>query len=199
MKFLAFSDLHGDLRRAEVLLQTEADLYVAVGDIVNASRDDLIAFFRVVGRRPFFMIPGNNELPEWIPNYFNLHGERKTFMGITFGGLGGSPTTPFGTIFEWEEDYAYEVLEKLGYVDVLVSHTPPRGTQLAFTRTGTDAGSEAVLWYIEEYVPRVAVVGHIHEREGLTERIGGTIVFNPGRRGAIVDISPSGEPRILWL
>jgi len=199
MRFLAFSDIHGDWERLKVLLSTEADLYVSAGDVANGNRDDFILFMRLCGRKPVLAVPGNNELPEWIPNYMNLHGEKKNVQGIVFGGIGGSPRTPFNTIFEWEEDYAYEVLERVGYVDVLVSHAPPKGTRLALTYSGIDAGSEAVRWYIEEYVPRIVVVGHIHEREGMVERIGGTLLVNPGKKGAIVDISPSGEPQILWL
>ena len=198
MRFLAFADLHGDFRRLEVLLNTSADAYVNAGDVTHGSREEFIQFMRICGRRTCLSVPGNNELPDWIPNYMNLHGERKTVLGITFGGLGGSPPTPFNTIFEWDEDYAYEILEKIGYVDVLVSHAPPKGTTLAFTYSGTDAGSEAVRWYIEEYVPRIAIVGHIHEREGYKETMGGTIVVNPGRRGLIVEIEPSGEPKLLW-
>ncbi len=199
MRFLTFSDIHGDFTAVKKLLATDVDLYVSVGDISRGDRDSFIEFMRLCGQKRVFAVPGNNDRPEWIPNYMNLHGEKKTFMGVTFGGLGGSPRTPFNTIFEWEEDYAYEVLEKIGYVDVLVSHAPPSGTVLSLTYSGKEAGSEAVRWYIEEYVPSVAVVGHIHERGGKTEKLGGTTVINPGKSGAIIEISPGEEPRILWL
>ena len=114
------------------------------------------------------------------------------------GGIGGSPITPFGTVFEWEEEYAYEVLENLGYVDLFLSHTPPKGTRLALTRTGIDAGSEAVAWYIETFAPAVALVGHIHERAHRKEKIGGTLIYNPGK-GSIVSLNPSGEISIHEL
>ena len=196
MRFLAFSDIHGDWSRLKTLLTTKVDLYVSAGDIANGRRDEFILFMRECGQRTCLAVPGNNERPEWIPNYMNLHGEKKVVMGVTFGGLGGSPKTPFNTVFEWEEEYAYGVLERLGYVDVLVSHAPPKGTTLSLTKTGIDAGSEAVRWYIEEYVPLLVIVGHIHEREGVKEKIGGSLVYNPGKRGAIVDYRGSGEFRI---
>jgi Icc-related predicted phosphoesterase len=199
MRFLAFSDIHGDLNRVRTLLSTDVDLFLCAGDVANGSRDLFIEFSRIVGRKHLLMVPGNNERPEWIPNYMNLHGERKQFMGIVFGGLGGSPPTPFNTVFEWEEDYAYEVLERIGYVDVFLSHTPPKGTKLSYTYSGLDVGSEAVRWYIEEYVPRIAVVGHVHEREGMTDKVLSTPLVNPGKKGVIVEVNQAGEPRILWL
>ena len=199
MRFLAFSDIHGDWKRVKILLSTDVDLYVCAGDISNDNRDQFIEFLRIIRGKELYMVPGNRDRPEWIPNYMNIHGEKKTYMGITFGGLGGSPITPFETIFEWEEDHAYQILEKIGYVDVFVSHAPPKGTKLSLTFSGKEAGSEAVRWYIEEYVPRIAIVGHIHEREGLSEKVLSTPVINPGKKGAIIEISQGGEPRILWL
>jgi len=190
VRLLAFGDLHGDLEWAKTLLSSSVDVYICVGDVGNGDRETVIKFLRLVGNNRLFMVPGNNELPQWIPNYFSVHGEKKKIMGVTIGGIGGSPLTPFRTIFEWDEEYAYDILEGLGYVDIFVSHAPPKGTRLALTKTGVDAGSEAVLWYIENYAPPLALVGHIHERSHLKERIGGTLVYNPGR-GSIIDFSLS--------
>lgn len=198
VRILAFTDLHGDIRWAKTLFSGPADLYLCLGDVTNGNRDDLINFLRVVGHRKFLMVPGNNELPRWIPNYFSVHGDKKNFMGVVIGGIGGSPVTPFGTVFEWDEDYAYETLENLGYVDIFLSHTPPKGTRLAITKSGVDAGSEAVLWYIETFAPLLALVGHIHERSYLKEYVGGTLVYNPGR-GSVIDFSLNGEISIHEL
>jgi Icc-related predicted phosphoesterase len=38
MKALIFSDIHGDLRALARLMDTEADYYVAAGDLVNFGR-----------------------------------------------------------------------------------------------------------------------------------------------------------------
>ncbi len=199
MRVLSFSDLHNDVERFMLLMESNADLYIGAGDLVSGNRDLLNTMLREVGNKPFLMVPGNNELPSWIPAHYNLHGKMVEMEGIRFGGLGGSPITPFETIFEWEEDYAFKVLEEMGYVDVLVSHTPPWGSKLSLTRMGKDIGSEAVRWYVDEFRPRVVIAGHVHERAGMEDRMGRTLMFNPGRIGAILSINPDGSSHISWL
>ena len=186
MRVLAFSDIHGDWNALSRLLSFDADAFIGVGDATNGDRDEFLQFLRMFSGKRLLYVPGNNELPNWIPLDVSLHERKVGLGGITIGGLGGSPKTPFNTIFEWEEEYAYKALEKLGYVDVLVSHTPPKGTDHALTYSGIDAGSEAIKWYMETYEPRLILTGHIHERGGLIKKYGNTVVANPYKRGVIV-------------
>ena len=41
---------------------------------------------------------------------------------------------------------------------------------------------------IEEFQPDVFIAGHIHEAEGLSEKIGKTRVYNVGRKGRIIEL-----------
>ncbi len=192
MIILVFSDVHDDREVVKRLKDEKADLVIFAGDAGSKEMVDLIA--ETLGER-LLMVPGNNELPDWIPEEVSVHGRVVERNGLRIGGLGGSLKTPFGTIFEWDEDYARSVLSSLGSVDILVSHTPPAGTVLARTRSGEDIGSYAVREYIEENKPSLVITGHVHERGGISIALGKTVIVNPGKRGAI--LSPDGS--VLFL
>ncbi|HIP74091.1 MAG TPA: YfcE family phosphodiesterase [Euryarchaeota archaeon] len=192
MRFLAFSDIHNDWQALRTLTKIEADAYICAGDLTVSGKDidTAIEILQPVKDR-LYIVPGNNELPEQLQKHFpnTVHGRVVEFEGLKIGGIGGSPKTPWDTPFEWDENCAYRLLAELGKVDVFISHAPPKGTKLARTSGGVDAGSEAVRWYIESYQPEFAVVGHVHERAGITINIGKTAVFNPGPKGRMVEIN----------
>ena len=62
MRLLVFSDIHSDLRALERLLDIEADLYVAAGDMVSWARS-LDKVGELLARRAgsVHVIPGNHE------------------------------------------------------------------------------------------------------------------------------------------
>lgn len=76
-------------------------------------------------------------------------------------------------------------LKRLGNVDILIHHQPPYGIldkvgPLAPKHwRGKHAGSETILNYINQFHPKYAFCGHIHEGEGF-KRIGKTEVYNLG-------------------
>ena len=184
MRVLAFSDVHGDWGALERIVKTEADLYVCLGDLTfgEVGIERAAEYLNTLPR--LLCVPGNNERPETLRKLLRhpvLHGERVEVDGVVFGGIGGSPHTPFHTIHEWAEEEAWALLERMGRVDVLLSHAPPAGTPLALTRSGVDAGSKAVREYILTFRPRIALVGHVHERAGERYVLGDTTVINPGK------------------
>lgn len=193
MRMVAFSDIHGDWSALRNLVEGGSEFFVCAGDLTFDGKELSTAvdvLNPVKGR--LFIIPGNNETPEEIQKYFPnaVHGKTLEIEGLKIGGLGGSLRTPWDTLFEWDEDYAYKILEGLGSVDVFVAHSPPKGTELARISQGIDVGSEAIRWYIEENQPEYAVVGHIHERAGVVENVGKTTVINPGKGGKTITINP---------
>jgi len=193
VELLAFSDIHNDWHALKALTRERADAFICAGDLTFSERElETAAEILSPVKDVLFIVPGNNELPEHLRELFPhaVHGRVAEFMGLRIGGIGGSPRTPWNTLFEWDEEYAYGLLEGLGEVDIFVAHAPPRGTGLARTASGVDAGSEAIRWYVEQYQPEYAVVGHIHERAGTVERVGKTVVFNPGPKGKLLRISP---------
>jgi hypothetical protein len=62
-------------------------------------------------------------------------------------------------------------------IDVLITHTPPRGHG-DLTSTGEHVGSTALLAAIEGKQPALAVFGHIHEGRGRPTRAARTLCAN---------------------
>ncbi|MDX6628404.1 MAG: hypothetical protein QOH00_650 [Gaiellales bacterium] len=62
-------------------------------------------------------------------------------------------------------------------IDILVTHTPPRGHGDR-TEAGEHVGSTALLETIERRRPPLAVFGHIHEGRGEPTREGRTLCAN---------------------
>ena len=77
MKLLIFSDIHSDLGALERLMETEADYYVAAGDLVNFGRG-LERCGEILKRRAerVYVMPGNHETAAQIAEFcsqFGLH------------------------------------------------------------------------------------------------------------------------------
>ncbi|MCX8183809.1 MAG: metallophosphoesterase family protein [Crenarchaeota archaeon] len=199
MRVFACTDVHLRLSLLEEALKTskDADLAVFLGDLtvygkgLDAGLEKLKALNDNV-----FIIPGNNETPEELGHKASilgivcLHGEKKVFKGFTFAGVGGSLPTPFNTPFEIGEDEFKRVLSGFKGLNrlVLLSHTPPFNTSLDLTSMGEHIGSVELRRFIEEESPLACLCGHVHERAGLSERIGETLVINPGPRGMLIEL-----------
>jgi len=71
---------------------------------------------------------------------------------------------------------------------ILVSHSPPHGTSCDVIHTRVHVGSRALRRYVETRRPPLVLSGHIHESPRVTstyhDRIGSTVVVNPGQFGA---------------
>jgi len=50
------------------------------------------------------------------------------------------------------------------------------------------AGSEGVKKAIDLLKPDIAICGHVHEAEGIEERIGSTKLINVGKSGKIIEL-----------
>jgi Icc-related predicted phosphoesterase len=68
---------------------------------------------------------------------------------------------------------------------IMVTHTHPEGSVLGL---GVFPGSDGVKKAINEFKPDIHLCGHIHETEGIEEKIGKTRVINVGRRGKIIEV-----------
>ncbi len=196
MKILLFSDIHGDRRTLERLLDREADLYIAAGDLATWSRG-LDAMGEVLARRAAstWVLPGNHESAPDVERLCKLHGmqnlHERSFVvdGITIAGLGYSNPTPFDTPGEYTEVQIEAKLAPFAKTKplVMVCHCPPRNTLLDQIKPGVHAGSEAIARFIERVQPAYFFCGHIHEAEGVEVRIGSTVAVNVGKRGYLLD------------
>jgi len=67
----------------------------------------------------------------------------------------------------------------------LVSHLHAAGTKAEFSGI---PGDEVVREAIDEFKPDLLIAAHIHESEGIEDKIGGTRVVQVGRRGKIIEV-----------
>ncbi|RJS84640.1 hypothetical protein CW702_02165 [Candidatus Bathyarchaeota archaeon] len=193
---LALTDLHGRLGAAQELAykaeEENVDVIIICGDITHfgTSQDakTILSQFTPL-RKPVLFVPGNCDPPSLVAVEVDgaecVHGSCRTFSGVAFIGVGGSPKTPFHTPFELEEHVILELLEK-GLEEApeenklfIISHSPPKDTSVDLTWFKVHGGSVSVRKFVEERKPSILVCGHIHEARG-KERIGETTVVNPG-------------------
>jgi Icc-related predicted phosphoesterase len=164
---------------------TEGQMYMWKQGVLGVLR-----IFAEVGV-PVLWVGGNHDMPntqahllgETPANAINVDGRRETVGGWTVGGLGGSPDK-FGWPYEWEEKDARRcLLEDVGDVDVLLTHTPALGC-LDRTLRGEHVGSPAIMEQVSAHY--FVVCGHIHEALGIEKvqhPLGVTMLGNAGAIG----------------
>lgn len=195
MRVLLFSDIHSDLRALEALMATEADYYIAAGDLVNWSRGlDAVGEMMKRHQGRLSVIPGNHESEADISafaakfGFHAAHGEAIELGGKRFGFLGYSNITPFDTPGEYSEEELARRLHRLTppALDVLVCHCPPKDTRLDQSAPGKHFGSTAIRAFLDAEQPPLFFCGHIHEAAGQEDRLGQTLGRNLGRKGYLL-------------
>ena len=199
MRLLIFSDIHGDVRALERLMNTEADYYFAAGDLATFSRG-LERAAPVLKRKAekVYVLPGNRESESDIAGFcaangfHDFHGRRMEIDGWNVAGLGYSAPTPFNTPGEYTEEEIARRLEPFSGLKplVLICHYPPLNTALDQIRRGLHAGSRAIREFIEREQPEHFFCDHIHEAEGAAVQIGPTRAVNAGKTGFLLDLPP---------
>jgi Icc-related predicted phosphoesterase len=198
MRIVALADLHGETAPSP-RVSTElaaADVVLLAGDVTHfgnarAAADVIGAVRRHNGR--VLAVPGNCDGPE-VGAYLagegiSLDVRHVMVDGIAFAGVGGSLPCPGRTPNEiTEAEFAEYLVQAVAGVEaetplVLLVHQPPFGTAADLAGDGRHVGSEEMRVFIVERQPLVCFAGHIHEARG-KDRIGDTIVLNPGRLSA---------------
>ncbi len=197
MNLLIFSDIHGDWKSLDQLLDIEADYYIAAGDQVTWGKgiDRCGAILQRRAER-VYVLPGNHESVDQIAGMCARYG-LNDFHGRHFqagkwrvAGLGYSNPTPFNTPGEYSEPEIAARLERFSDLKplVLICHAPPYDTALDRIRTGLHAGSTAVRDFLAAREPDYFFCGHIHEAEGAAVEIGRTRARNVGKRGYLLEL-----------
>ncbi len=200
MKILAAGDIHGDIglvkKLADKAKKEKVDLVVLCGDITyqEQSTDNLIGPFKDSAKQ-VLLIPGNHETiatTSFLAQLYdikNLHGYSVVYDDVGFFGAGGANIG----LFQLEEGELFDLLKK-GFEGVkkakkriMVTHVHPSGSKMEHF-THFFKGSTAVRKAIEEFKPDILLCSHVHEAEGIEEKIGNTLVINVGKNGKILDI-----------
>ena len=200
MKILAASDIHGDINLVKTLAEKaekeNVDLVVLCGDLTfsEQSTAGIIGPF-VKRNKKVLLIPGNHETPataDFLAELYgavNLHGYSYKMKDI---GLFGCGSANIGH-FQLSEAEIFDLLKKsYKYIKdskkkIMVTHVHPKGSSME-RLTNFFPGSSGVTKAIRELKPDLLLCGHVHEAEGIEEKIDNTLVINVGRNGKIIEI-----------
>lgn len=199
MKILAVSDVHGDSHAMETLAEKAAkekvDLVVFAGDLAHeqtGSVEGLLGPFRAKGLE-IGLIPGNHDSLADITflaeqyGAKNLHGYvwKKGQVGIF--GCGYANVGPHFL----DDEAVFKTLEKTHQqlhdvkTKIMLTHTHPQGS---IHGLGMFPGCPGVKRALDTFKPEIHLCGHIHETEGIEQKIGSTRVINVGKKGKIIEL-----------
>lgn len=200
MKILAVGDVHGNKNIAKELsikaIDENVDLIVISGDITFQDNDPqhVIGYFKNTGKK-ILIIPGNHDSFSTVDflaakyEIKNIHGYAVKYDDVGVFACGGS-NIGFSRLSE-DDIFRYLSVghEKIKYLDkkIMVTHNHPKDTIME-QFSNFVIGSEGVKNACLEFNPDILICSHVHEAEGIEEKIGNTKVINVGKRGRIIEI-----------
>jgi len=196
LKILAAGDLHGDSetskRLAERAEKEKVDLVILTGDLTGLVKTENIIKPFIEKNQKVVFVPGNWESSQdadalsKLYRIKNLEKENVVYKNIGIIGLGSQDWCLFP-----DENRTFKNLrksfEKFKNLEkkILVSHLHPAGTKSELSGI---PGNKALRKAIEEFQPDYCIHSHIHELEGVEDKIGKTKVINVGKKGKILEI-----------
>jgi Icc-related predicted phosphoesterase len=111
-----------------------------------------------------------------------VDGEAVDLGGMSFGFVGGGVRTPLGIPGEVDEAEYDAKFERVGAVDVICTHMPPRIPWYTYDVLGKkfEPGSAGLIGYVQRHQPRFALFGHVHQPLVNRGNIGLTEMVNVG-------------------
>lgn len=195
MMLLTFVDTHGDMRSLRRLKKkaAKADIILCAGDITVFENHMRLTLREINSfNKPVLIIPGNHEgekkLRLMCKHYKNLvyvHNEVYEFENIFFAGWGGGGFFLRDKKFE---KFASRLKKRIpGKKLILMLHAPPYGNKTDLVM-GEHSGSKSFRDFIRQEKPLLVVCGHLHENSGVKDKLGKTIIINPGPDGKLIEI-----------
>jgi len=193
LKILAAGDLHGDLGIAKKLSEkarkSKVDLVVLAGDIYGymGEGEGILEPFKKAKQKVIF-VPGNldSSLEHDIlrKDARSIHNYYVTYGGVGIAGIGSA---------DWKMELDKEDLREIrknfdrmkSHKKILVSHLHAADTGAEFSGI---PGDKILKKAVEDFKPDLLISAHIHEAEGIEDKIGKTKVIQVGRKGKIIEI-----------
>lgn len=195
LKILAAGDIHGDTKLAEKLAKKaekeNVDLVILNGDITGlVETENLIKPFTDRHEKVVF-VPGNWDSPETASVLAKFYGIKNIdnyyvkYKNVGIFGAGNSRG-----FLETEEEIFHKLeknFKKIKNLEkkIMVTHIHAAGTKSELSGFG---GSKGIRKAVEKLQPDLLISGHIHELEGVEEKVGKTKVINVGKKGKIIEI-----------
>lgn len=203
MRILAFVDIHGNYKALEKIKKQakNADILVCAGDIsIFENNLDVLLFQLNKLNKPVLIIPGNHEndedldeLTKIFDNIININEKCFIKEQYLFLGYGGGEFSMIdkhfnkvGKKFEKRIKKFLKDKEKDKKI-ILITHTPPYKTKIDMIMD-KPCGNKSIKNFILKIKPDLVISGHLHENAGKEDKIGKTIIINPGPFGKIVNI-----------
>ncbi len=200
LKILAAGDIHGDTSLAKKLAEKaekeKVDLVVLCGDLTYGEKStaNIIGPF-VKKKKKVVLIPGNHETiatADFLAELYdvtNLHGYSIKYKDIGLFGCGGANIG----LFQLSEGEIFSALKK-GFENVkgmrkkiMITHVHPSKTIME-KFTDIFPGSKGVEKAVKKFKPDILLCSHVHEAEGIEEKLGDTKVINVGKKGKIIEL-----------
>lgn len=198
LKILAAADIHGDSsiskKLAEKAEKEKVDLVLLCGDLTMFNKESKGIIRPFIDKKlKLLLIPGNHDsfaTADFLAEFYgvkNIHGYSAQYKDVGIFGCGG---TDFGLSRMIEKQIA-ETLQKAhkGIKNlkkkIMVTHMHPHKTLAEFSGF---KGSKSIRQAINKFKPDLVISGHIHEAEGIEDKIGKTKIVNVGRKGTILEI-----------
>jgi len=192
---LAFVDTHGDERSLKKVKKkaARADLVLCAGDI-TIFENKMKSMLREINsfNKPVLIVHGNHEAEDRLKkecekhkNLIFLHKKFYEKENMVFAGYGGGGFSLKDKKFE---KFSERIKKKrIGKKLVLILHGPPYGNKTDLIM-GEHAGNKSFRNFIKQEKPLVVICGHLHENKGVQDKLGKSLVINPGPEGKLIEV-----------
>ena len=193
LRILAAADLHGEVgiakRLSEKAKKGKVDLVVLAGDVYGygEGKPGILKPFKKAEQKVVF-VPGNCDFDEEYELLAKdgrcIHNYYVTYEGVGIAGI-GSPNWKLSLDRKDLRSIKKNFNRMKTKKRVLVSHLHAKGTKAEFSGI---VGDEVLRKAVKDFKPDLLIAAHIHEGEGIEDRIGKTKVVQVGRKGKILEI-----------
>jgi Icc-related predicted phosphoesterase len=199
MKILGAADFHGDKEAAKKLAEKAAkedvELVILCGDIAeDDTTDNILKPFRDK-KKKVLLISGNHEslatadFLATLNEAKHIHGYSVRYEDIGIFGCGAANIGIHGITEKEIFDNLKKGFDRINYLKkkIMVTHVHPEYSKMG-KMTKFVPGSTGVTKAINKFKPDILLCSHVHEAEGLEEKMGKTRVINVGKEGRIINI-----------